>query len=327
MSQTGRARGPAMAAGIVFGVALLLGASLAVGVHLAEERAPRAPADRVPTNVDYMGYAEPNTARTDPVLRNATLFSLRFQSATVFYSGPDFVQGYAFGHLASPDPDAVEWVVYFGRSNGSAYNARIVRANWTTETLVGAVERDQNVTLSERDYRDRTLYVGGGQAVVVLSEGTFAVGNVTAVRDAVDVHLGTNESLSGPLRDRFERETGFVRFAYRFRPETVPGFITFVDDTVRSVEYVGASYVLNGSRIAVTANATVTEPEDAEAVAGIVNAGVSFYRFETENASIRAELDKIRISRENRVVRVRYESTPSNYQPFLRTLYRNQPGR
>lgn len=328
MSQPGRVHRSGIAAVVlVLGVAFLLGASLAVGLQLAEERTPPAPADRVPADVDYVGYAEPATARSEPTLRNATLFSLRFQSATVFYSGPDFVDSYAFGRQGGPNPDGIEWVVYYGRSNGSAYAARILRTNWTTDTLVTAIERDRNVSLTEREYRDRTLYTGGNRAAAVLSDGTFAVGNVTAVRDAVDVHVGASESVSGPLRSRFERENGFIRFAYRFRPDTVPASIPFVDDSIRRVEYVGASYTLNGSNVVVTANTTVAQPEDADAVAGILTAGISFYRFETENASIRAELDKIHVSRDGRVVRVRYESAPANYRPFLRTLYRNQPVR
>lgn len=327
MSQSGRVRRPATAAVVlVLGVALLLGASLVIGVQLAEKRAPRAPADRVPADVDYIGYAEPATARADPVLRNATLFSLRFQSATVFYSGPDFVDSYAFGRQDGPNPDGIEWAIYFGRSNGSAYAARVLQTNWTVETLITAIERNRNVTLTEQEYQGRPLYTGGNRAVAVLADGTFAVGNASAVRDAVDVHVGANESVSGPLRTRFEQETGFIRFAYRFRPDTVPAFIPFVDDSIRRVRYVGASYALNGSKIVVTANTTVAQPEDADAVAGMLTAGISFYRFEAENGSIRAELDKVRISRDGRVVRVRYESAPSNYRPFLRALYRNQPG-
>lgn len=323
MSEDDRGTREWLGAGLA--LAVVLAGVLAVGLHFTTQPAATAPVDRVPDDVDYVGYIDPQTSRTDSERHNATLFALRFQSVTTFYSGPDFRRSYGVGRHETPDPDAVGWVVYFGRSNGSAYDARVVRAAWRVKTLVAAVERDTNATLSEGRYRGKTIYHGDGRAVAVLADETFAVGNTTAVHDAVAVHVGANESLDGPLRHRFEREDGFVRFTYRFRPETAPRYIPFVGDAVERVEYVGASYSLNGSKLAVSVNVTAAGPNGADAVAGILNAGITFYRFETKNASIREELRKVELAREGRVVRLRYESAPGNWIPFLRSLARNQP--
>jgi hypothetical protein len=294
------------------------GASAAVLLH---EPAPPEPADRVPGDVDYVGHLDTAPMRSDENTTRATRFALRFQSAVDFYSGPDFHASYAFRE-AGPEGE-VENVTYFGRSN-SSYEARIVTADWDADILPRAVERAENVSLSRTQVHGEVAYLGDGYGVAALDERLFVVGNATAVRDALAVHAGETESLSGPLRQRFESTGGYVRFAFRFRPSTVPSY-PFVGDSVQRVEFVDGAYRTNGSRLVATTNVTVEDADTAGSVAAILDAGLTFYEFESSNPELKVELRRIQVRQDGRVVRARYASEPENYPVLIRGLYRNQP--
>lgn len=304
---------------VVVAVALVL--ATALGVALLLHSPTTEPMDRVPADVDYVGHLDAESMRSDPATANATRRSFRFQSAVDFYAGPEFTSSYAF---RDDGPEGEVWsVTYFGRSNGS-YAAHIVTADWDRGTVPAAVERSENVSLDRTTYRGRTLHVGDGYAVTALGNDTYVVGNSTAVRDALDVAAGEGESVSGPLRERYRATTGFARFAYRFQPTSVPD-VPFAGDSIRSIEYVAAGYRQNGSDLAVAVNVTTADESSARSVKGIVNAGLTFYRFETSNASLRAELNRIELSRTGRTVQITYESAPQNYRVLLGGLARNEP--
>lgn len=305
-------------------VAVLLAAAAWGAIALADPGAA-SPADRVPAGVDYVGHADLETLRTDPTLAEASTTSLRFQSVVSFYSGPAFERSFAFGDGGPLDPAAAASVTYFGRSNGSAYRARIVAGDWRAEDVAAAVEARHDVALSRGEYRGAALYAGGRRAVAPLGDDRIVVGNATAVRDAVDVARGERDAVAGPLRAAFAREAGFVRFAYRFRPATVPRYVPFVSDAVRDVERVGGSYALDGSRLAVRTNVSTADAAAARAVAGILRAGVTFYRVESGNETMRRELAAVRIERAGRTVRVGHAGDPAAYPAFVRGLDRNQP--
>lgn len=304
---------------VVVAVALVL--ATALGAALFLHSPDSEPLDRVPDDVDYVGQVDAEAMHSDPATADATRRSFRFQSAVDFYAGPEFTSSYAFRD-DGPEGE-VRTVTYFGRSNGS-YAARIVTADWDRTAVPAAVERSENVSLDRTTYRDRTLHAGGGYAVAALGPDTYVVGNATAVRDALDVAAGERESVSGPLRERYRATTGFARFAYRFQPGSVPD-VPFVGESVRNVEYVAAGYRQNGSDLAVAVNVTTADESSARNVRGFLNAGLTFYRFETSNDSLRAELDRVELSRAGRTVRITYESEPGNYRVLLRGLARNQP--
>jgi hypothetical protein len=305
-------------------VALAVVAVAAAGVSVAfllHEPAPPEPADRVPGDVDYVGHLDTAPMRSDENTTRATRFALRFQSAVDFYAGPDFRQSYAFREVGPAGE--VANVTYFGRSN-SSYAARIVTADWDAETLPQAVERAENVSLSRTQVHGEVAYLGDGHGVAVLREGLFVVGNATAVRDALAVDAGEAEPLSGPLRQRFESTGGYARFAFRFRPSAVPNY-PFVGESVQRVEFVDGAYRRNGSRLVATTNVTVEDADTAGSVAAVLDAGLTFYEFESANPDLKAELRRIQVSQDGRVVRARYASEPSNYPVLIRGLYRNQP--
>lgn len=302
---------------------LALAAAGAAGAFLLQGPTPPSPTDRVPGTADYVGHVDTGPMRADENTTTATRRSFRFQSAVDFYAGPAFLDSYAFRE-AGPAGEVLN-VTYFGRSNGS-YRARIVRATWNASTLPGAVERAENVSLSRTEVHGQVAHLGDGHGVAVLDEdvGLFVVGNATAVRDALAVHAGAADPLAGPLRDRFAATGGYARFAFRFRPATVPDY-RFVGESIERVTFVDGAYRRNGSRLVASTNVTVADADTAGSVAAVLDAGLTFYEFESSNPELRAELRRIRVRQDGRFVRARYASHPSNYPVLIRGLYRNQP--
>lgn len=304
-------------------VVLLAAAGVVGAFYLADSSEPSAsPADGVPENVSYVGHLDAETMRSSQGARNVTGEAVRFQSEVDFYDGPPYDRSFLFRE-SDLSPDAVAEVTYFGRANTS-YRARLVTADWQRDDLVAAVEADANATLTAETYRDRRLYVGDGVAVAAVEDGTFAVGNETAVRDALDVAAGERSTVSGSLREQFEDREGYFRLAFRFRPKTVPDY-AFVGDSIRSVEYVATEYRINGSNVA-TESVVVTEDADsARSVKGLLGFARTIYRTQTDDEALATELGELRFEVEGRTVVSRYESPPDQFRVLLRGLYYQQP--
>ncbi|WP_276261005.1 hypothetical protein [Haloglomus litoreum] len=338
-------------------VALLLGGVCVGAVVLGAEPPPPdpyEPTENVPAGSDYVGTLNTTEFRSDPAVRNGTRASLAFQGAVQFYSGPPYLRTLALDPPAnaSLDPAAASHVTYFGR-HGEPYGARLVVANWSAEETTDALAARRGVTFETETRRGFTIYRSErGPAVAVLDGGAeggpipregprlLAIGNGTAVSDAVDVAIARADpeadptTLGGELRRRYEdTDDGYVRFAYRFRPETVPDY-PFVGPAVRTVEYVGTSYTLNRTDrgnasatpdIRVRIRITSADAESADDVRNIMSAGQSFYLFESSNRTLKTELRRVRLDVEGRTVVTSYESSPRGLRVLVRGLFRNQP--
>jgi hypothetical protein len=337
-------------------VTLLLGALGGSALWLLGERAPPAPYEptaQVPGGADYVGTLNATEMRSDDAVANATRASLAFQSRVQFYDGPPYRRSLALSPPAnaSLDATAAGHVTYYGRHE-SAYGARLVVGNWTAEEAITALRARRNVSFAERTYRGHRVHRSeAGPAVAVLDDGSeggpvpragprlLAVGNGTAVLDAVAVQATREEgrepsTVSGELRRRYrDTDAGYARFAYRFRPETVPDY-RFVGPAVRTVRYVGTSYRLNRTATAngshppdvrVRIRITTEDADSADDVRNIMEAGKSFYLFQSSNATLSGELRRTTFGVEGRTVDVGYEGTPRGLRVLVRGLFRNQP--
>lgn len=299
-----------------------------------------APMDAVPRNVDYVGHVDYQQYRQQPQgVRTTTRAALSFQSRVVFYDGPEFLDSLAFSDGTRLDRQALQSVTYFGRENGS-YGARVLRAGWNETDVVAAVESRRNVTLSKGSHAGRTLYLAGNGsvAVAVLPEG-YAVGSPAAVRDAVEVSTGDAEAVSGRLRKAFERETGYVRFAFRFHPRKVPDLPLVQTDSFEKIRIVSAGYYVNGTasgtaadggdnatRMGVAINLSVADRNAADQVRALLNSAVTLYRTHVANPALARELERVQLATENRRVAITYESTPDGFRTLLDGLRQNPGG-
>lgn len=298
-----------------------------------------APMDAVPGDVDYVGHVDYEAYRgQDPEVRATTREALSFQSLVVFYDGPAFLDSLAFENDTGLDRSALRSVTYFGRGNGS-YGAQVVRADWETAAVIEAVEAERNVTLTEETHSGRALYVAenGSLAVAVLPEG-YAIGDPAAAREAVDVSAGDVDPVSGRLREAFERESGYVRYAFRFDPGKVPDAPLVQTDSFEAIRVVSAGYYTdgtaegaatadadNGTRMGVAINLTVADRNAADRVRSMLNSGLTLYRTQVAGSDLGRELERVELATTERRVTVTYESTPDGFRTMLDGLRRG-PG-
>jgi hypothetical protein len=350
---------PRQALTVAGAVTVLLGVVCAGAVLLVDEPAPPEPyepTENVPAGADYVGTLNTTEYRSDPAVRNGTRASLGFQGAVQFYDGPPYLRALAVSPPAnaSLNASAASHVTYFGRS-GEPYGARLVVANWTASEATDALAARRGVEFETETRRGFTVYRSErGPAVAVLDNGAeggpipsegprlLAIGNGSAVSDAVDVAIARAdpeadpETVGGELRRRYaDTDDGYVRFAYRFRPSTVPDY-PFVGPAVRTVEYVGTSYTLNETAVG-SANETATpdihvriritseDAESADDVRNIMGAGKSFYLFQSSNRTLKTELRRTSFTVEGRTLLADYESSPQGLRILVRGLFRNQP--
>lgn len=310
------------------GLAVLVVAA-ADGALLLTAPADR-PLDSVPADVDYVGHLDAEAMRADPGVANATRAAFRFQSRVVVYDGPPFRASFAVGE--SPlNGSRASRVTYFGRSNGSAYAARIVRANWTEHDLVGAVESSHGVELTATGQRGVTVYVDRDDtvAVAVLPDDRYVVGNATAVRDAVDVARGDAPSVSGGLRRELERQRpSYARFAYRFDPSSAPA-LPFIGPTIERVRIVSAGYYVNDTaddRMGVRVNVTTESESTARSIEGMLTLGARYYDRSIEDPARAAvyerEMAKVEFESDGQTALVRYETSPAGLRDLLAVLSR-----
>lgn len=315
---------------VVLAVTALAGCS---GLPLPFGQEAAEPMDAVPGDVDYVGHVDYAAYRQQsPEVRATARDALSFQSRVVVYDGPAFLDALAFENDTGLDRDAVRSVTYFGRQNGS-YGARVVRADWETGDVVAAVEARRDVTMTEDSHADRALYVAGNGSVAVadLPEG-YAVGDPAAVRDAVDVAAGEADPVSGELRAAVERESGYVRYAFRFDPGKVPD-VTLVDtEGFEAIRLVSAGYHAdgaaggtaadggNGTRMGVAFNLTAADGTGADRVRSLLNSGLAIYRTQVAGPALSRELERVELDRRDRRVVVTYESTPEGFRTLLAGL-------
>ena len=244
---------------------------------------PYDPTEHVPAGVDYVGTLDAAALRADRASENASRYALSFQQRVQFYDGPPFPRALALSLPANAtlNTTAASHVTYYGR-HGSNYDARLVVTNWTAAETAAALGARLNVSYERTSYRNRTLYESeAGSGVAVIDAGRrggpvpergprlLAVGNATAVRDAIAVRAdragGSADTVDGDLLRRYRNtEDGYVQYAYAFRPDTVPDY-RFVGPAVKSIRYVGTSYQLNRSDADGAGTATPAGPPDVTA--------------------------------------------------------------
>lgn len=310
-------------------LAVLVGIVVAAvaGVHLLPGSAG-SPLNRVPADVDYVGHLDAEAMESDVAVANTTRAAFRFQSRVVFYDGPRFRESFAVGD--SPlNRSRARAVTYFGRTNGSDYDARIVGANWTTSALVAAVESTHGVRLAATTRLGTTVFSdpNGSVAVAVLATDRYAVGNASAVRDVVAVVEGDAPSVDGRLRRALERQRpAYARFAYRFDPMTVPN-LPFVWATVRRVRTVSAGYYVNHTalnRMGVRVNVTTASKSTARSIEGMLTLGTRYYDRTIEGANrstvFDREMAKVSFDTVGTSTLIRYETTPEGMRELLAVL-------
>lgn len=155
--------------------------------------------DSVPASAEYVAYVDAAGMASDESLRSIANAALEASSEDEDAPGDVDAAFTAAENDSGLDPTRVHAVTAFGATpenpmERGGSSAMVLSTSYTEDELVSAMEAE-GVERSEETYGDTTLYVDEsderGEAVLaVLGDGTFALGDRSAVERVVDVRSG-----------------------------------------------------------------------------------------------------------------------------------------
>lgn len=209
------------------------------------------------------------------------------------------------------DPREMNELLAFG-SVATGDGALLVRTDFTDAEVTELVETSVDVT--ERAYRDRTVYASGnGSQLAVLGDGGYVLGTPTAVERVVDVQNGETPALGGELRTAYDAARGgYMRFGFALPPERVPNSGGEAAAAARGIEYGYGSLYRDEQSLLLSLTARSKDEESAELLRAQLEDGISAVRAEldrVERAQIRSRVERLltktELSRDGRTVTVR----------------------
>lgn len=292
--------------------------------------------DSVPNDATMVGYVDAAGMVGDDSLRELanTAFTAQNENSE-FYSGPTSVDEWLeqLENDSGLDPTKVQDMTFFGTPGENVpTNAEqagmILRTDFSEDELVAAME-ESGSELSEETYADTTLYTYGyeGQnALASLGDGTFAVGDRSAVQSVLDVDAGDADALSGDLRTRFKNtDSGYVRFAASVPQDQVPteqlGQGSPVNtSSFNTVEYVTGSMATSGDEVSTQVNLVSSSSDDASRINDVIDGALSIYSG-AGNEEIRKTLENVEVSQDGDTVTVSFSDNVDDLSDRIEALY------
>jgi hypothetical protein len=294
--------------------------------------------DSVPASAEYVAYVDAAGMASDESLRSIANAALDARSE--YDDGaPENVDA-MFEQAESEsglDPTKVGDVTAFGTTpenpiEGEGTAAVVLSTSYSVDELVAAVE-EQGGELTEGTYGDTTLYVSGSgedseSVLGVLGDGTFAVGDRSAVEDVVDVRAGDADSLNGDLKTTFEStDDGYVRFAMATptdggASEEIASEAPVDASALENVEYVSGSFATGDGNLTTTVNLVAGSESDAEQTYDLVDGALSLYSsMGEENGEAQNVLDAVSVEQDGETVTVTHTDTVENVEGHVEALY------
>ncbi|WP_232701834.1 hypothetical protein [Halobacterium wangiae] len=297
--------------------------------------------DSVPNDAEFVGYVDASGMVGDDSLRSLANTALETQAETSpYYEGPESVSEMLDEAEAESglSPEKFNDVTFFGTSGDQvATNAEqagmIVTTEFSAEELVSSME-DEGTELTEETYGDTTVYTYGYEnqnALAVLGDGTFALGDVAAVESVVDVRAGDADALAGDLRSAYENtDDGYVRFAMNVPQEDIPseelGEGSPIDTSAfNTVRFVSGSFSTSGDSVTANVNMVSESSDDASRTADLVDGALSLYSG-VGNEEIRTTLEKISVSQNGDTTTVSFTDSVENLEDLVETMYTMNTG-
>lgn len=209
------------------------------------------------------------------------------------------------------DPRRMNELLAFG-SVATGDGALLVRTEFTDAEVTELVETSVDVT--ERTYRDRTVYASGnGSQLAVLGEGRYVLGTPAAVERVVDVQYGDVQPVGDEVRTAYDAARGgYMRFGFDIPPERVPGSGGPAATAARGIEYGYGSLYRDDQSLLLSLTARSEDEESAELLRTQLEEGVGAVRAEldrVERPQIRSRLERLLtktdLSRDGRTVTLR----------------------
>jgi|GEM_PF-1380228 len=203
-------------------------------------------ASSVPEDATSVWYADVAALRADTALResvNELLADMASESTGMETETVDDAMA-AFEAATGLDPETVTELVGFGAADED-YAAAVVWAEWDTDDVVDALD-DSDAEYEEDSHEDQPLYESttSEQALGVLDDGVYAVGQTDAVEDAIDVAVADGNGIDDDLQSMYADTSGVVRFATAVEDDQLPSTPTGGNEGVDieeldAVEYLG----------------------------------------------------------------------------------------
>lgn len=292
--------------------------------------------DMVPDDATMVGYMDAAGMVGDDSLRELanTAFEVQNQNSE-FYSGPTSVDEW-LGQIEDQsglDASNVQDATFFATAGETVpTNAEqagmILRTDFTEDEIVSAME-ESGAEFSEESYEDTTLYTYGYESqngLAALGDGTFAVGDTSAVKSVLDVEAGDTDALSGDLRTRFQdTNDGYARFASSIPQDQVPteqlGQGSPINtSSFNTVQYISGSLAVDGDEVTTQMNLVSASSDDAERIYDVTNGGLSAYKGMVED-DIRNMLDDVDVSQDGDTVTVSFTDDVDSLADRIEMLY------
>ena len=209
------------------------------------------------------------------------------------------------------DPRRMNELLAFG-SVSTGDGALLVRTEFTGSEVTELVETSVDVT--ERTYRDRTVYASGnGSQLAVLGDGQYVLGTPTAVERTVDVRNGEVGTVGGEIRTAYDAARGgYMRFAFDIPAERVPVSDGQAAAAARGIEYGYGSLYRDGQSRLLSLTARTADEESAALLHTQLEEGVVAVRADLdrlERPQLRSRVERLltntELSRDGRTVTVR----------------------
>lgn len=290
--------------------------------------------DSVPASAEMVGYVNVDAAMSDDAVRSLANTYIETFMAGDYYEGPSDVSGWMerVENQTGLDPAKVDGVTFFGESTDTSPTAAsqagmVVVTEFTEDELVSSME-DAGTELSKETYQDTTLYTygyEGGNALAVLGDGTFAVGDTASVESIVDVRAGNADAVGDTLRSAYEdTRDGIVRFAADVPQSQLPAEQIGTGSPVNTsafntVETVSGTFYTSGDTVGMETTLTSESEADASRITDVVDGGISLYKG-MGNEQIRDALEQVSVAQDGSSVTVTYEDTVQNIQDAVEKL-------
>ncbi|WP_436935498.1 hypothetical protein [Halovenus marina] len=186
---------------------------------------------------------------------------------------------------------ATSLLVFRGESLSG--DGAILWADWDRELVFAQARRQLSGELTEGTYRDRPTLASTTTIVVELEDGVFAVTSPSVGETLVDLREGDAEAVSDDLREVFENQDSYGRFAYALPGDEVATASVSPDEAVE-VASVGGSLSATGDDGTLTTEVVAASPEDATTLEAQIDRFVS--QLEAAAQSDRGRID---VSTEN----------------------------
>ena len=294
--------------------------------------------DTVPEDVDLVMYVDPGIADDDAT--NALLDELGAISGTTDTEDVDPTA--RFEDETDLNYDDLSSVVVFGQYpdegttagmggfSGASYSGALIESSWAEEDFVEAMENapsgDASTVYEEEEYEGYTVYVQkpgeddiddflqdteNPTWVGVIGNGNYVVGTEDAVKDALDVDAGEEDSFSGDLRSAYDdTRDGLVKFASAVPEEQVGSGMG--SQSAENVDYVAGSYYSAGSStVGMEVRMVTGDADDAENIIAQIDGGIASVEESVDDEDVQALLDSVETSQSGSTAVVTFEAETS----------------